>query len=288
MKKSSKGEQIVKPFLKWVGGKRQLLPEIKKYIPKEYNTYFEPFLGGGAVLFELQPKKAVINDLNEELINCYKEIRDHPEQVRDCLRLFQSEDCEKFYYNVRDMDLKDNWYNQPNYWKAARIIYLNKTCFNGLYRVNKNGHFNVPYGKHKNKFDFDRENLYKIYQYLSNNNIKIHNVDFEIATEYTKEKDFIYFDSPYDTISDTANFTSYTKEGFTKDDQIRLRDCFKELSDRGCYCLLSNAGTDFIRDLYKEFNIVEVKANRAINCKGNRRGKVTEVLIMNYNNLILT
>ena len=271
----------LKPFLKWIGGKRQLLPIIKQYIPKEYNTYFEPFVGAGAVLFELQPKTSVINDLNEELINCYIQIKQNPWFIVEYLKQFSQDYSEQHYYQIRNIDRDDNWSDYSAPFRAARMIYLNKTGFNGLYRVNKQGYFNVPYGKHSNYMP-DIETIMQVSQYLKNNNVKFNNIDFELAVKQADKNDFVYFDSPYDIISDTANFTSYTKEGFTKDDQIRLRDCFKELSERGCCCMLSNAGTDFIKDLYKDFTIVDVEATRVLNCKSDKRGKVPEVLIMNY------
>jgi DNA adenine methylase len=275
---------MIKPFLHWVGGKRQLLPEIKKYLPKEYNVYYEPFLGAGAVLFEIKPKVAIVNDFNTELINCYETIRDH---LNYLLKEFDMGyvDTEKRYYEIRNWDRSNNWptFFQP--WeRAARTIYLNKTCFNGLYRINSKGQFNVPYGKHKKLFKVEVDTLTDVSKYLDNTSISILNTDFSQAIKGADKRDFVYFDPPYDPVSDTANFTSYTKEGFTKHDQIRLKMAFKELSNRGCYCMLSNAGTDFIKDLYKEFNIIEVEASRVLNCKGDKRGKVSEVLIMNYNN----
>lgn len=280
---------MVKPFLHWVGGKRQLLPEIKKYIPKEYNTYYEPFVGAGAVLFELQPKRAVINDLNEELINCYESIRDNIEEMISYLEQFQ--DTKEMYYQIRNMDRDPNYKLCSNAFKAARTIYLNRTCFNGLYRVNKKGYFNVSYGFHnKTRYDFYRpynyepESLIDTGKYLNNTSISILNTDFSQAIKGADKNDFIYFDPPYDPVSDTSNFTNYTTNGFNKDDQRRLYYTFKELSNRGCYCMLSNASTDFIKELYKDFHIIEVQANRVLNCKGNKRGKVSEVLILNYNN----
>jgi len=277
----------MKSFVKWVGSKRQLLAIIKQYLPKKYNIYHEPFVGSGALLFELQPNDASINDLNKELINCYLSIRNYPREVIKYLSQFK--DTESDYYYIRSLDRVPNanmtTIMGTNSFRAARMIYLNKTGFNGLYRVNKQGYFNVPYGKHGNYVP-DVETIMEVSQYLKNNNIKYSNVDFEIAVKDAQKGDFVYFDSPYDTLSDTANFTAYTKEGFTRNDQIRLRDCFKELSDRGCYCMLSNAGTEFIKDLYKDFNIVDVQATRMLNCKGDKRGKVSEVLIMNYNNQI--
>lgn len=275
---------MIKPFLHWVGGKRQLLPEIKKHMPKEYNVYYEPFLGAGAVLFELQPKVAVVNDFNSELVNCYEAVRDHFNTV--CFYLEGFKDEEKDYYEIRNWDRLPEYKNTHPGFKAARMIYLNKTCFNGLYRVNSKGQFNVPYGKHKKKFEIEKDTLASVSMYLENDSISILNTDFSQAIKGADKGDFIYFDPPYDPVSETSNFTSYTADGFNKDDQKRLYYAFKELSNRGCYCMLSNAGTDFIKDLYKEFNIVEVRANRVLNCKGDKRGKVSEVLILSYNNQI--
>jgi DNA adenine methylase len=272
----------IKPFIKWVGGKRQLLPEIRKYIPENFGTYYEPFVGAGAVFLDISPQRALISDANKELINCYQEIRDHYNCVISHLETF--DDSEEAYYRIRDLDLHDNYGTYSSSFKAARMIYLNKTDFNGLYRVNSKGHFNVPYGKHENKFVINYDGLKEISEYLNNNLIAITSDDFEKAVESALPGDFIYFDPPYDPVSETSNFTKYTSDGFTKQDQIRLRDCFVKLTERGCKCLLSNAGTDFIKDIYKDYNIVEVQANRAINSVGSKRGKVTEVLVMNYNN----
>lgn len=275
------------PVIKWVGGKRQLLPIIKQYIPKKYNTYFEPFVGGGALLFDLQPKEAVINDLNSELMNCYCVIRDLPDKLIYELNYNGYYNTEQDYYRIRGRDRSDKWpyYFQP--WeRAARTIYLNKNGFNGLYRTNKDGKFNVPYGKHKNEFKPDAENILAVGEYLKNNQIQLLNLDFVQSVKNAKQNDFIYFDPPYDPVSDTANFTAYTKEGFDKLDQVRLRDKIVELTARGCYCMLSNAGTDFIKNLYKDFYIINVQARRSVNCNGDSRGKVSEVLIMNYNNQI--
>jgi DNA adenine methylase len=268
------------PVIKWVGGKRQLLPIIKQYIPKEYNTYFEPFVGGGALLFDLQPKKAAINDLNFDVYNLYKVIRDNPQELIDTLEQFKN--TEEDFYKIRSWDRIENW--QLNYTPvqiAARMLYLNRTCYNGLYRLNSKGQFNSPYG-HYRSVSFN--NLLEVSEYLKHNYICITNVDFVLAVQQATNNDFIYFDPPYDPVSDTANFTAYTKEGFDKLDQVRLRDKIIELSDRGCYCMLSNAGTDFIKELYRDFYIVDVQARRSVNCNGDSRGKVSEVLIMNYNN----
>lgn len=271
---------MVKPFLKWIGGKRQLLPELKKYIPEKFQIYYEPFVGAGALFFHLQPKRAVVNDYNKELINCYHAIRDKVTEVIEYLDTFENN--EETYYKIRNMDRLDNWHNYPDAFKAARTIYLNRTCFNGLYRVNSQGYFNVPYGKHKNPFIPEKDTLIDVSNYLKTNNIEIHNVDFADVVSSATKYDFIYFDPPYDPVSDTSNFTSYTSNGFAKQDQIRLRNCFEELTKKGCKCMLSNSATDFIKDLYKDFKIIEVQAKRSINCKGNKRGKIPEVIIMNY------
>lgn len=272
--------KLAQPFLKWAGGKRQLLPEIRKYIPKKINTYYEPFLGAGAVLFDIQPKKAVINDVNTELINTYIAIRDHVDELINDLKKHKNE--KEYFYAIRDLDRKEEFKELSLVEKASRIIYLNKTCFNGLFRVNSQGHFNVPFGKYKNPQIVNEIVLRVVHNYLNSNDITILNVDFEKAVENAKKGDFIYFDPPYDPVSDTSSFTGYSLYGFDKDDQIRLRDLFVELDKRGCKVLLSNSATDFIKDLYKDFHIEVVSANRNINANASRRGRIDEVLVMNY------
>lgn len=272
--------KLAQPFLKWAGGKRQLLPEIRKYIPKKINTYYEPFLGAGAVLFDIQPKKAVINDINTELINTYIAIRDHVDELINDLKKHKNE--KEYFYAIRDLDRKEEFKKLSLVERASRIIYLNKTCFNGLFRVNSQGHFNVPFGKYKNPQIVNEIVLRAVHNYLNSNDITILNVDFEKAVEKAKKGDFIYFDPPYDPVSDTSSFTGYSLYGFDKDDQIRLRDLFVELDKRGCKVLLSNSATDFIKDLYKDFHIEVVSANRNINANASRRGKIDEVLVMNY------
>lgn len=272
--------KLAQPFLKWAGGKRQLLPEIRKYIPKKINTYYEPFLGAGAVLFDIQPKKAVINDINTELINTYIAIRDHVDELINDLKKHKNE--KEYFYAIRDLDRKEEFKKLSLVERASRIIYLNKTCFNGLFRVNSQGHFNVPFGKYKNPQIVNEIVLRAVHNYLNSNDITILNVDFEKAVENAKKGDFIYFDPPYDPVSDTSSFTGYSLYGFDKDDQIRLRDLFVELDKRGCKVLLSNSATDFIKNLYKDFHIEVVSANRNINANASRRGKIDEVLVMNY------
>lgn len=273
----------LQPFLKWAGGKRQLLPQLREHFPAQYNTYYEPFVGAGAVLFDLKPSNAVINDTNTELINLYNVIKDKEklEILIEDLKTHKNESG--YFYEVREWDRKDNYNELPDYKKASRFIYLNKTCFNGLYRVNSKGYFNVPFGKYKNP-DYVNENVLRaVHEYLNGNNIQILNGDFEKAVENASSGDFVYFDPPYDPVSKTSSFTAYSKDNFGEEEQIRLRDTFKTLYEKGCYVLLSNSNTDFINEIYSEIpgvNIIKVDANRSINSKGDKRGKVKEVLVI--------
>lgn len=274
-----------KPFVKWAGGKRQIIDKLKKYVPDQYNTYYEPFVGGGALLFELSPKNAVINDSNEELMNVYRCIKDEKKFEAMCRELNRHEmmHSEDYYYQIRNLDRdKKKFKRIVDYKRAARTIYLNKACFNGLYRVNSKNEFNVPFGK-KNKVNtYEGQNLGIICGYLNYNNIKLLSVDFEEAVREAKEGDFVYFDPPYD--SDTSTFNSYTEDGFSKDEQRRLAKVFKDLSDRGCYVMLSNHHTTLIKELYKDFYIHVIEAKRNINSNGKKRGKVEEVIITNFEN----
>jgi len=273
----------LQPFLKWAGGKRQLLPEIRKYYPKNYNTYYEPFVGAGAVLFDLQPTSAIINDTNTELINVYKVIRDSEKLEALINDLKRHENDPDYYYEIRNLDRKETYKNLEDYKKASRFIYLNKTCFNGLYRVNSKGQFNVPFGKYKNPDYINEAVLRNVHEFLNNNAIEILNQDFEIAVENASYGDFVYFDPPYHPISKTSSFTSYTDTGFSENDQKRLRDTFNKLYEKGCYVLLSNSNSEFIHDIYSEIEgvqIIKVGANRSINSKADKRGKVEEVLII--------
>ena len=271
-----------KPFVKWAGGKRQILDKLKQYIPPKYNTYYEPFVGGGALFFELAPKNAVINDSNKELMNIYEVLCDHDKYTKMCkiLNQYETLNNEKFYYEIRNKDKEKSFSRLCDYKKAARTIYLNKSCFNGLYRVNKKGYFNVPYNKKDHINTYDGENLLTIHMQLTMNNVKILCIDFEESVKDAKKGDFIYFDPPYD--SETHTFNSYTEEGFGKKEQIRLSEVFKDLDKRGCYVMLSNHNTSLVNELYKDFNIHLIEAKRSINSKGNKRGKVEEVIITNY------
>ncbi len=273
----------VKPFVKWAGGKRQILDKLKEQLPEEYNTYYEPFVGGGALLFELEPQNAVINDFNDELINVYKVLCDEVKfnKMIKLLNKHEAKHSEEYYYEIRNKDRnKRSFKKLAEHTRAARTIYLNKACFNGLYRVNSKGEFNVPFGKKDKVNTYEGSNLNLLNYYLSSNNFQILNGDFEKAVETAQKGDFIYFDPPYD--SDTSTFTSYTEVGFGKNEQIRLAKVFKDLSNRGCYVMLSNHNTKLINELYSEFNIHVIEAKRNINSNGQKRGTVEEVIITNY------
>ena len=272
-----------KPFVKWAGGKRQIIEELKKYLPNEFDCYYEPFVGGGALLFELMPKKAVINDSNKELMNVYEMIADYEKFILmgNVLNKHERKNNEKYYYEIRNIDRdEDKFSKMMDYEKAARTIYLNKACFNGLYRVNRKGYFNVPYGKRDTVNTYDGENLLNIHTYFENNDITIKCDDFKEIVKDAKKGDFVYFDPPYDTYNNS--FTSYTEEGFSRDDQKRLSETFMELDKKGVYVMLSNHNTEYINELYKDYNIHIINAKRSINSNGNKRGSVEEVIITNY------
>ena len=276
-----------KPFVKWAGGKRQIIDKLKKYVPNEFDTYYEPFVGGGALLFELSPKKAVINDSNKELMNVYNVLCDEDKFNKMCrlLNSYEVKHSEKFFYEIRNKDRSKASYNRlSDYTKAARTIYLNKACFNGLYRVNSRNEFNVPFGKKSKINTYDGGNLITVSNYLTMNDVKILSVDFEESVMDAKKGDFVYFDPPYD--SDTSTFNSYTEEGFGKEEQRRLARVFKELDARGVYVMLSNHNTTLVRELYDGYNIYVIEAKRNINSNGSKRGKVEEVIITNYINKV--
>jgi len=278
---------LVRPFLKWAGGKRQLLPEIVKYVPKRTSkhTYYEPFIGGGALLFQLQPPKAVINDRNKELINCYKVIKDSLDELMEELSKDKYSNSETSYYEMRDLDRSTKKYaSLSEVEKAARIIYLNKTCYNGLFRVNSQGQFNVPFGRYKNPNFLDDAVLIAVNKYLNSNDITLLNQDFAEAVKDANTGDFVYLDPPYDPVSQTASFTGYDVNGFNREEQERLKEEFDALHKKGCKVMLSNSCTDFIMDLYKDYQdtIIKVRATRSINSNALKRGRVDEVLVLNY------
>ena len=272
------------PIVKWAGGKHQLLEKIKELMPREYANYYEPFVGGGALLFELAPKIATINDVNLELLaiyNCMKDDELYKLMLKE-LDKHEENHNEEYYYEVRSWDRDNRFELEPLWKRAARAIYLNKACFNGLYRVNAKGYFNVPSAKKEKVNTYDLDNMESIHNYFKNDNITILSGDFVEATRTAKEGDFVYFDPPYDNFEDKESFTAYSKFDFNKDDQVRLANCFKDLANRGVKCMLSNHNTKFINELYKDFNIHIVNAKRMINANASGRGNVEEVIITNY------
>ncbi len=274
------------PVVKWAGGKRQIIDKLKEYMPEDYNNYYEPFIGGGALLFDVAPKNAVINDVNHELIAIYECLKDDELCLLmiDELNKHKENHSEEYYYKVREMDRNPRYELEPVFIKAARAIYLNKAGWNGLYRVNSQGYFNVPSGKKiKEKLNlYDRFNVDEIHTYFKNNDVSILSMDFVEATRTAKAGDFVYFDPPYDPWEDKESFTAYSKFDFNKDDQKRLADCFKDLTARGVKCMLSNHNTKYINELYSGFNIYVIPAKRMINSKASGRGAVEEVIITNY------
>lgn len=274
----------IHPFVKWAGGKTQLLDELVKQMPKKFNNYYEPFIGGGALLLKIQPKSANINDLNDELLSVYRCLQSEKnfKLLKKELEVHERNHSEDYYIKIRELDKRDDFKSLLLYKKAARMIYLNKACFNGIYRVNSKGYFNVPTGKREAVVCYDRNSFDDLRRYFKNSKIKITNYDFEKAVSTAKEGDFVYFDPPYDDWDDKPTFKDYTASSFTFDDQIRLFECFLDLNDRGVHVMLSNNNTSLIRELYKNFKIKVVNARRMINSKGNGRGEVEEVIITNY------
>lgn len=294
--------QVAKPFVKWAGGKRQLLPLINENLPEQLrkskiNRYVEPFVGGGAVLFDIISKykfeQIIINDYNEELINLYLHIRNEVKyiiyelkKISDIYLSLNEEERAGFFYDTREQFNKTK---SNTLEKSVLFLFLNKTCFNGLYRVNSKGEFNVPYGRYKSPTILDKDNLNKVSEILSN--VTILKGDFSIVEEYVDDKTFVYFDPPYRPLSNTSNFTSYAKNDFNDSEQERLADFFKKLNSKNAKLMLSNSDPknidiedNFFDNLYNnpDFNIKRVEAKRSINSKGNGRGKITELLITNY------
>lgn len=276
-------DPFVSPALKWVGGKRQLLKDIKPLIPEDFSMYYEPFFGGGAVLFEMQPRKAVINDANEELMNVYRTIQNDCEPLIELLKQHNEKNTAEYYYEVRGYDRDEKLYDSlSSVERAARILYLNKTCYNGLFRVNQSGQFNAPYGKYKNPNIVNEETLRAMSKYFCNSKIEMKSGDYKDAMKGARKGSFVYLDPPYHPISYSSSFTGYTNNGFGVTQQQELKAQCDKLTKKGVKFLLSNSHCEFILDLYKEYNIKQVSAKRAINSKADRRGEVGEVLIANY------
>ena len=272
---------LLSPILKWVGGKRQLLSEIIPLIDESYDNYVEPFISGGAVLFRLQPKKAIINDYNTELINVYKTVRDDLDGLVALLKEHEKYNSSDYYYEVRALDRTPDFDKMSNLEKAARIIYLNKTCYNGLYRVNSLGQFNSPYGKYKNPNIVNEVVLRAISKYLNGNEISIRSGDYKDVLNDIEKNSFVYLDPPYMPISSSSSFTGYTEGGFGYDKQVELKEECDKLNSKGVHFLQSNSDCEEIRELYKAYRIKVVKANRAINSDAKKRGQINEVLIYN-------
>jgi len=270
-------------FVKWAGGKGQLLEQFIPLFPKKFNRYLEPFVGSGAVFFyiiqKFKPKEIIISDINEELINAYEIVRDDVERLIVELKQhkeYHLAEGKKYYLTIRATNPQDI----PPLERAARFIYLNKTCFNGLYRVNSKGKFNVPMGAYKNPDIVQEEKLRIVSRLLKNVTIKV--MSFEKVLDLAKKEDFIYFDPPYYPLKNKKSFTTYTKDSFMEKEQELLAEVFKKLDKKGCFVMLSNSDTKFIKDLYLNYKINIVKATRMINCNGDSRGKINEVVVTNY------
>lgn len=269
----------IAPIIKWAGGKKQILPIIKYYIPKEISLYYEPFIGGGSVLFNLQPQKAIINDINSELINLYKVVKENVEELLKDLIKHKNE--EEYFYFIRSLDRDENFLNKyTDVQRASRFIFLNKTCFNGMYRVNSRGYFNTPFGNYKQSFTINCDIIRAVNKYFNEFDIGFKNTDFENVITKIEKDTFVYFDPPYDT--DKNNFTEYSKYGFDRNDQKRLKKLCDKLTKLKVKFLLSNSSTDFIMDLYKDYNIENINVKRFISADKNGRKGASEVLIKNY------
>lgn len=273
--------KLVAPVLKWVGGKRQLLDTLKPLFPKGYKSYCEPFIGGGAVLFSIQPKNAYVNDINAELINVYNVIQNDVDELIELLKLMKNDS--KFFYEIRDWDRdREKYQSLSEVQKAARIIYLNKTCYNGLYRVNNAGEFNSPFGSYKNPNIVNEPVLRAVSNYFNKANIHFTTGDYSLVLKNITKGTFVYLDPPYDPISTSSNFTGYSRGGFGREEQIRLKAFCDKLDSQGIKFMLSNSATEFILDQYQNYKITRVQAKRAINSVGSKRGNVDEVVVTNY------
>jgi len=271
------------PFIKWVGGKRGLLEQLLPLFPKKFENYHEPFLGGGAVFFELysqgllKNKKIFLSDINSELINTYNIVKNNPNELISNLEEFKKKHSKEFYYKTREIDRKEEFKNLTDIERATRFIYLNKTCFNGLYRVNKKGYFNTPIGSYKNPNIADRDTILSASEALQN--AIISNDPFSNVINNTSENDLVYFDPPYYPLNVTSSFTAYDSNCFLEDEQFELFEVFDKLADKKVNVLHSNSDTIFIKELYQKYDINIVNANRFINSKSSGRGKISEVLI---------
>lgn len=276
-----KKHKRVTPVLKWAGGKSQLLETYRPLLPKKFTTYCEPFVGGGALLFHLQPNTAFINDINADLIRVYIVIKENVDEL--IFELGKFENTAEQFYSVRAWDRNIDYYAAlSDTKKAARILYLNKTCFNGVYRVNKAGEFNSPFGYYRNPNIVNAPMLRSVSAYLNEADIHMTATDYADVLKTVPQGAFVYLDPPYDPVSKTSSFTGYSRFGFSRDDQIQLRKCCDELTARGVKFMLSNAATKFITEQYESYNITIVQAKRTVNSVASKRGNVNEVIIRNY------
>ncbi len=272
-------------FIKWVGGKRGLLKQLLPLFPKEFKNYHEPFLGGGAVFFELyslgylKNKKIYLSDINSELINAYNVVKNSPIELISNLEIYKEKHSKEFYYKIRALDREDGFLKMNELKRATRFIYLNKTCFNGLYRVNKKGYFNTPIGNYKNPNIADRDTILSASEALQN--AIISNKPFSEIVNNVNKDDLVYFDPPYYPLNNTSNFTSYDSNCFLENEQFELFELFNKLSEKCVKVVKNNSDTDFIKELYQKYDINIVSANRFINSKSSGRGKINEVIITN-------
>ena len=280
---SAKEPPLLLPlFLKWAGGKLQLIEQFENLFPHNFRNYYEPFIGSGAVFFyvksKLKPNKVILSDTNEELINCFVVVRDKPSELVELLLNHRKKHSKEYYYSVRSMESS----TLDSLDRAARLIYLNKTCFNGLYRVNSKGQFNVPFGDYENPSIFDRNTLFQASQLLQGVHLQV--MTFEKVLDFAGKDDFVYFDPPYIPLSKTSSFTRYSKSDFSMMEQKRLSEVFRILDSRGCFVMLSNSDHALTRELYRHYekNTVIVRAKRMINSVGSRRGGINEVVVTNY------
>ena len=272
----------MEPILRWAGGKRQLIPTLERYIDREaliegQHRYYEPFFGGGALCFYLEPPRSVINDYNPELINVYEVIRDTPLALIDLLRVHQANNNRDYYIQIRSMDRYPGFFDLPAIERAARVIFLNRTCYNGLYRVNNKGFFNVPIGKKKNPDIVMEDRILTMSRFFNENEIEMRCGDFETCVEDAQQGDVVYFDPPYDYKE--SGFTSYNDNGFEREDLERLKVVSDRLTEKGCHVILSNNDTPFVNELFGEYVIEHIDTKRFISCDGKKRNEGKEVII---------
>jgi DNA adenine methylase len=280
---SAKEHTLLPLFLKWAGGKLQLIEQLESLFPRNFNNYYEPFIGSGAIFFyvksKLKPNKVILSDTNDELVNCFVVVRDKPSELVELLLKHKKKHSKEYYYAIRR--IKSDSLDSAN--RAARMIYLNKTCFNGLYRVNSKGQFNVPLGDYVNPSIFHKNTLFRASQLLQGVHLEVMN--FEKVLDFAGKDDFVYFDPPYIPVSKTSSFTRYSRSDFSVNEQKQLSEVFRILDSRGCYVMLSNSDHALTRELYRDYdkNTIKVRAKRLINSVGSRRGAINELIVTNYN-----